>query len=127
MSLQERLQRLRRPAEAGRPTPSMGLETLERELLGPAAVPVPDAYLPLKARLERLVAAATQRERRRGPAPVPLEELVEGMRIENVRGEFFLVESSVHLEIRHGDVPLSRFHAIEPDTIGVLTAEPACT
>ena len=124
MSLQERLQRLRRPAEAARATPIIGLETLERELLGPAAAPVPDAYLPLKARLERLVAAATQRERRRGIAPVPLEELVEGMRIENVRGEFFLVESSVHLEIRHGDVPLSRFHAIEPDTIGVLTAEP---
>jgi uncharacterized protein YprB with RNaseH-like and TPR domain len=104
--------------------PSMGLELLERELLGPAAVAVPDEYLPLKARLERLVAAATRQERRRGPAPVPLEELVEGMRIENVRGEFFLVESSVHLEIRHGDVPLSRFHAIEPGTIGVLTAEP---
>jgi len=97
---------------------------LERELLGPAVAAVPDEYLPLKARLERLVAAATLRERRRGPAPVPLEELVEGMRIENVRGEFFLVESSVHLEIRHGDVPLSRFHAIEPGTIGVLTAEP---
>jgi uncharacterized protein len=104
--------------------PSMGLELLERELLGPAAAAVPDEYLPLKARLERLVAAATRQERRRGPAPVPLEELVEGMRIENVRGEFFLVESSVHLEIRHGDVPLSRFHAIEPGTIGVLTAEP---
>jgi uncharacterized protein len=124
VSLQDRLQRLRRPAEAVRAMPSMGLETLERELLGPAAAPVPDAYLPLKERLERLVAAATKRERRRVPAPVPLEELVEGMRIENVRGEFFLVESSVHLEIRHGDVPLSRFHAIEPDTIGVLTAEP---
>jgi uncharacterized protein YprB with RNaseH-like and TPR domain len=104
--------------------PSMSLERLERELLGPAAVAEPDEYLPLKARLERLVAAATRQERRRGPAPVPLEELVEGMRIENVRGEFFLVESSVHLEIRHGDVPLSRFHAIEPGTIGVLTAEP---
>jgi len=80
--------------------------------------------LPLKARLERLVAAASLREQRRRPAPVPLEELVEGMRIENERGEFFLVESSVHLEVRHGDVPLSRFHAIDPGTIGVLTAEP---
>jgi len=122
MSLQDRLQRLR-PA-VGRGGSSVGLEVLERELLGPAVAAVPDEYLPLKARLERLVAAATLRERRRGPAPVPLEELVEGMRIENVRGEFFLVESSVHLEIRHGDVPLSRFHAIEPGTIGVLTAEP---
>ena len=46
------------------------------------------------------------------------------MRVENERGEFFLVESSVHLELRHGDVPLSRFHAIEPGTVGVLTAEP---
>ena len=122
MSLQDRLQRLR-PA-VGRGGSSVGLEVLERELLGPSVAAVPDEYLPLKARLERLVAAATQRERRRGRAPVPLEELVEGMRIENVRGEFFLVESSVHLEIRHGDVPLSRFHAIEPGTIGVLTAEP---
>jgi len=122
MSLQDRLQRLR-PA-VGRGGSSVGLEVLERELLGPSVAAVPDEYLPLKARLERLVAAATLRERRRGPAPVPLEELVEGMRIENVRGEFFLVESSVHLEIRHGDVPLSRFHAIEPGTIGVLTAEP---
>src|SRR6185503_11334044 len=122
MSLQDRLQRLR-PA-VGRGGSSVGLEVLERELLGPSVAAVPDEYLPLKARLERLVAAATRQERRRGPAPVPLEELVEGMRIENVRGEFFLVESSVHLEIRHGDVPLSRFHAIEPGTIGVLTAEP---
>ena len=46
------------------------------------------------------------------------------MRVENERGEFFLVESSVHLEVRHGDVPLSRVHAIAPDTVGVLTAEP---
>jgi uncharacterized protein YprB with RNaseH-like and TPR domain len=46
------------------------------------------------------------------------------MRLENERGEFFRVESSVHLEVRHGDVPLSRVRAIAPDTIGVLTAEP---
>ena len=46
------------------------------------------------------------------------------MRVENERGEFFLVETAVHLEVRHGDVPLSRFHAIEPRTVGVLTAEP---
>ena len=55
---------------------------------------------------------------------MPLEELVDGMRVENERGEFFRVDSSVHLEIRHGDVPLSRFHAIEPETVGILTAEP---
>ena len=56
-------------------------------------------------------------ERRRRPPPCPLEELVEGMRVENERGEFFLVETAVHLEVRHGDVPLSRFHAIEPSTV----------
>ncbi len=93
-------------------------------MLGDAAVPDDGEALPLKARLERLVAAASLRERRRGPVPVPLEELVEGMRVENERGEFFLVESAVHLEVRHGDVPLSRFHAIEPSTVSVLTAEP---
>jgi hypothetical protein len=119
--LQARLQRLRRPADA----PAPGLERLEREMLGD--VPVADGEPPsLKARLERLVAAAAlkERERCRRPAPVPLEELVEGMRVENERGEFFLVESSVHLEVRHGDVPLSRVHAIDPATVGVLTAEP---
>jgi len=124
MSLQDRLQRLRRPSEAVRPAPGMGLELLERELLGDRAPFMDEEGVPLKQRLERLVAAAAARDRRRVPAAVPLEELVDGMRIENERGEFFRVESSVHLEVRHGDVPLSRFHTIEPGTIGVLTAEP---
>jgi uncharacterized protein len=120
--LHDRLLRLRRP-EA--PAPS-GLEGLEQEMLGDAVLPADGEPLPLKARLERLVAVATvrERERRRGPAPVPLEELVEGMRVENERGEFFLVETEVHLDVRHGDVPLSRFHAVDPATVGVLTAEP---
>jgi uncharacterized protein YprB with RNaseH-like and TPR domain len=121
-NLHDRLQRLRRPAEAE--SNATGLERLERELLGEARPPADEELLPLKARLERLVAAAALRERRRAPAPVPLEELVDGMRVENERGEFFLIESSVHLEVRHGDVPLSRFHAIAPGTVGVLTAEP---
>ena len=95
-------------------------------MLGEAAFAGDGDRLPLKVRLERLVAVASvrERERRRAPAPVPLEELVEGMRVENERGEFFLVETAVHLEVRHGDVPLSRFHAIEPSTVSVLTAEP---
>jgi uncharacterized protein YprB with RNaseH-like and TPR domain len=107
--------------------PAPGLERLEKEMLGDVTGPADGEVLPLKARLERLVAAASarERERRRAPAPVPLEELVEGMRVENERGEFFLVETAVHLEVRHGDVPLSRFHAIEPSTVSVLTAEPA--
>ena len=124
MNLHDRLHRLRRPAEPE--SSASGLERLERELLGEDRLPTAEGeeLLPLKARLERLVAAASQRERRRGPAPVPLEELVDGMRVENERGEFFRVDSSVHLELRHGDVPLSRVHAIAPDTVGVLTAEP---
>lgn len=121
--LTSRLQRLKRPEAPAAP----GLERLEREMLGAAAVPAAGDLLPLKARLERLVAAAAvkERERRRSPAPVPLEELVEGMRVENAHGEFFLVDTAVHLDVRHGDVPLSRFHAIEPGTVSVLTAEPA--
>ena len=121
-SLHDRLQRLRHPEAPA----ASGLERLEREMLGEAAFAGDGDLLPLKARLERLVAVASAREteRRPAPAPVPLEELVEGMRVENERGEFFLVETAVHLEVRHGDVPLSRFHAIEPSTVSVLTAEP---
>ena len=92
------------------------------------AVPGGDGEaLSLKARLERLVAVASsrERERRRAPLAVPLEELVDGMRVDNALGEFFLVETAVHLEVRHGDVPLSRFHTIAPSTVSVLTAEPA--
>jgi uncharacterized protein YprB with RNaseH-like and TPR domain len=156
-SLQDRLQRLRRPAHASAPvfeeaSPFSGpgaeddvfpsdvparfhderkdgrpsLERLERELLGRGEPPLlgEEERLSLKARLERLVDAATRRERRSVPQAPPLEELVAGMRVANERGEFFLVESSVHLEVRHGDVPLSRLHTIGLDTIGVLTAEP---
>jgi uncharacterized protein YprB with RNaseH-like and TPR domain len=115
-SLHDRLQRLRK-------TPAPALERVEQEVLGTDALADADA-LPLKARLERLVAAAARRERRREPAAAPLEELVDGMRRENERGEFFVVESSVHVEVRQGDVPLSRVHAIAPDTVSVLTADP---
>ncbi len=105
---------------------SPALDHLERELLG-TMEPAEPEVLTLKARLERLVAAATakERERRRAPEPVPLEELVDGMRVLNERGEFFRIDSSVHLEHRHGDVPLSRVRTIAPATVGWLTAEPA--
>lgn len=120
VNLHDRLQRLRRPlAVEAEPE----LQRLERELLGEPGVLGAEELLPLKARLERLVAAASRRERTASPPPPPLEELVAGMRVETERGEFFLVESSVHLDERHGDVPLSRIHAIEPDTVGVLTAD----
>jgi uncharacterized protein len=119
-SLHDRLLRLRRPAEE---EPGPGLERLERELLGEASRE-PSDILSLKERLERLVAATAKRERRQLPAPAPLEELVDGMRVENERGEFFLVESSVHLEVGQGDVPLSRVHAISPSSVSVLAGEP---
>ena len=114
-SLHDRLQRLRRPDHV---EPS-SLDRLESSLLGR-----PSAEPSLKARLERLVEAAMRRERRAAPAGAPLEELVNGMRVENERGEFFLAEGDVHLDVRHGDVPLSRFRTLDPGTVGVLTAEP---
>jgi uncharacterized protein YprB with RNaseH-like and TPR domain len=124
-SLHDRLQRLRREGGPAAARGLAGLERLESELL-PVDGAAGREALSLKARLERLVAAATvrEKERRRDPLPVPLEELVDGMRIENEQGEFFRVDSSVHLEQRHGDVPLSRMHAIASPTVGVLTGEP---
>jgi uncharacterized protein YprB with RNaseH-like and TPR domain len=122
-SLQARLSRLKRPGGAEAPP---ALERLEREMLGADDGPGGEA-LSLKDRLQRLVnaAATKERQRRRGPQPVPLEELVDGMRIENLRGELFRVDSSVHLEVRHGGVPLSRVHAIEPGTVALLAGDDA--
>ena len=120
-SLHDRLRRLRRASDL-----APGLERLERELLGEGASD-DEEIASLKTRLERLVAATAGRDRpdkRQELPPVPLEELVDGMRRENERGEFFVVESSVHLEVRHGDVPLSRLRAVAPKTVGVLAAEP---
>ena len=111
-SLHERLQRLRRSVDV--PPPS--LESFERF----EGEPIPS----LKARLQSLVDAAVARERRAAHRAVPLEELVQGMRIENSRGEFFLCETSVHLELRHGDVPLSRIATLDPKTIPILSGEP---
>jgi uncharacterized protein YprB with RNaseH-like and TPR domain len=116
-SLQDRLRRLRRNPGA---TPAP-LEALEETLLGETEEGS------LKARLERLVATAYRARPRTVPEAVPLEELVQGMRIENERGEFFLMEADVHLEARQGEVPLSRFRTLAPATVGVLTAEPELT
>lgn len=116
-SLQDRLRRLRRDPGTS-PAP---LEALEETLLGEAGEGS------LKARLERLVASASRFRPRPQPVAVPLEELVQGMRIENERGEFFLMEAGVHLEARQGEVPLSRFYTVASNTVGVLTAEPELT
>jgi uncharacterized protein len=120
VSLHDKLRRLRRPPEGSEATPA--LDRLEETLLGERS-----DELSLKARLERLVAVAARGrkpEPRREVVSRPLEELVQGMRVENDRGEFFLIEEDVPLESHHGDVPLSRFRALLPDTVAVLTAEP---
>src|SRR5207253_1581419 len=96
-SLHDRLRRLRRGVDgADTPPPAVGddLERLERTLVG-----LPGDGLSLKQRLQRLAEAAA---RGRGPrrecpraarAGVPLEELLEGRRVENERGEFFMIEA----------------------------------
>jgi uncharacterized protein YprB with RNaseH-like and TPR domain len=129
-SLHDRLRRLRRgavgeDAEAAECAPGSDLERLERALVGGTG-----DGLSLKERLQRLADAAA---RGRGPyhhppprpSSVPLEELLEGRRVENERGEFFLVEADASLESFHGDASLSRFHVIDPGTVAVLSGEPA--
>jgi uncharacterized protein YprB with RNaseH-like and TPR domain len=118
VSLHDRLRRMRRPepADAG-----PALAQLERTLLGE---PEDDlSPLSLKERLERLVAVAARRGARRN-AVVPLEDVVDGHRVQNTRGEFFLLEHDVHLESRHGDVPLSRLRILDTETPFVLTGDP---
>lgn len=125
----DKLRRLRRGGEdAVVPPPDIplagvsGLDRLESALLG-----APAETLSLKERLERLVVAAARRGERRaypsGPPPIPLEELIHGRRVANDRGEFFLVEDDVHLEALHGDVPLTRFRGLDPDTVALLSGD----
>lgn len=115
-SVGDRLRRLRRPASL--PAPTVGdLDGLEHSLLGD----VDEGGLTLKQRLERLVAATARGDQR--PRARPLEELVQGHRVENERGEFFLIENDLHLETRHGDAPLSRFRTLVPGSVGILTGE----
>ena len=91
----DRLQRLRRPSRG-----------LEARRLRPRAARARDAGRSRRRRRRGPAAEGAARAaggRGRGqaaraaarPAPVPLEELVDGMRVENERGEFFLVETAV--------------------------------
>jgi uncharacterized protein YprB with RNaseH-like and TPR domain len=117
-ALGERLRRLRRIEDTPGPE---GLARLEARLVGES-----DEALSLKQRLERLVAAAARRPR--GgliAAGRPLEELLHGRRVENARGEFFLVEDDVHLETLHGTVPLTRLRALDTGAVSILTGQPA--
>jgi uncharacterized protein YprB with RNaseH-like and TPR domain len=119
-SLGDRLRRLRRPDAGPVPVPER-LDAAETSLLGGV-----EDGLTLKERLELLVAATTARSRGRrsiGPPTRPLEEIIEGQRIQNDHGEFFLVESDLHLETRHGEMPLSRFRTLVPGSVGILTGE----
>jgi hypothetical protein len=116
-SVGDRLRKLRRP-DASLSAPPVGdLDGLERSLLGE----VDEDGLTLKQRLERLVAVTARGAVR--PSAKPLEELVQGHRVENERGEFFLIENDLHLETRHGDAPLSRFRTLVPGSVGILTGE----
>jgi len=150
-TLHDKLQRLRRKADPPpepAPVPA-SLGRLERSLLGVEA----EEGISLRERLQRLVAVAERRDRMRGTrrepevaddswppvdlaeipsdrralpdggARLPLEELVQGMRVENERGEFFLMENDIHLEAFQGEVPLCRLHSIRSETVGILTAE----
>jgi uncharacterized protein YprB with RNaseH-like and TPR domain/predicted N-acetyltransferase YhbS len=129
-SLHDRLRRLRQgavPEDGESPGPSGGsqLERLERALVGGTG-----DGLSLKERLQRLADVAARgrgpyRQPPPRPAAAPLEELLEGRRVENERGEFFLMEADANLESFHGDAPLSRFHVIGADTVAVLSGEPA--
>lgn len=95
------------------------LQRLERALVGEAG-----EGLSLKQRLERLVAAASVRERARRPIAPPLEELVPGQSIRNERGAFYQVEHDMALDALHGEVPLARLRLASPEGITILAGEP---
>jgi uncharacterized protein len=143
-SLRDRLLRTRRgsaarpepepalaPADAAEPTPAalpapedddrggMQLRRLEQALVGDAG-----EGLSLKQRLERLVAAATVRERARRPVVPPIEELVPGRSVRNERGSFYQVEHDTPLDALHGEVPLARLRAASSAGVTILAGEP---
>jgi uncharacterized protein len=122
--LRERLRRLSEPPERADEPAASPLDQLERQLVGEVQVD-----LSLKERLSRLVAVASRDRRTLAPAPpetplAPLEELVQGCRVENDRGEYFLIDESLPLEAFHGGLPLSRFRALDPSSAAIVAGEP---
>jgi len=107
------------PPEPPPGRPASALEGLERQLLG-----APGDGLTLRERLQRLADAAARRQPASRPRAAALEELVQGQRIANERGEFFLIESEQPLESFHGALPLTRLGLASEESVRLLTGEP---
>ena len=116
-ALQTRLRRLRRGEDPPPPAPHGDLDRLEETLVGEKT-----PLLPLKERLQRLVAVASLRAR---PVPVwpSLDELAPGRPTANARGECFLSDVELPIDHRHGDVALSRLHSADAANVRVLAGE----
>lgn len=56
---------------------------------------------------------------------VPIEELVQGLRVQNAHGEFFRVDERAPLERFHGELPLSRLTALPREGVRLLTGDDA--
>ncbi len=116
-SLHDRLRRL--PREQSSATAAAASGTVSR------ASDVEE--VPLKVRLEHLVAIATRqrpRVERHAAAPLGLEEAVQGARHRNERGEYFVVDHDVHLDTFHGELSLSRFRCRRAGEVAILSGEP---
>lgn len=107
------------PGETEPRAPASPLEGLERQLLG-----APGEGLTLRERLQRLADAAARRQPVSRPKAAALEELVQGQRVANERGEFFLIESEQPLEAFHGALPLTRLGLASEASVRLLTGEP---
>src|SRR5262245_13069731 len=108
--LQERLRRLRRPQDGE-------LDQLEESLIGETA-----PTLPLKERLQRLVAVTARRSGT--PVTVPaLEDLAPGRPVTNEDGEFFLSEIELPIEHCHGELSLSRLRTADEEGVRILTGD----
>jgi uncharacterized protein YprB with RNaseH-like and TPR domain len=111
-ALQERLRRLRRPSDGA-------LGELEENLLGEKA-----PLLPLKERLQRLVAVAERRTTGAAALTLPaLEDLAPGRPVANDRGEFFLSEIELPIEHCHGELSLSRLRTADDLGVRILTGD----